>query len=130
MKVSHGDGKRNMTQAEYKNISEQQKRAQVGAIVNNINENNEKHNRLWRAEVTDLSLLRWEDKKKILGVDGECYPTGFEYYSSGIFEFGDAENSQSMMRNSSPYVESFDWRNRHGTNWITPVKHQSTGNRC
>ncbi|MBR1428162.1 MAG: hypothetical protein IJ582_03915 [Prevotella sp.] len=35
-----------------------------------------------------------------------------------------------MMRNSSPYVESFDWRNRHGTNWITPVKHQSTGNSC
>ncbi len=130
IKVSHGDGKRNMTQAEYKNVSEGQKRAQVGAIVNNINENNEKHNRLWRAEVTDLSLLRWEDKKKILGVDGECHPTGFEYYSSGIFEFGDAEDSQSMMQNSSPYVESFDWRNRHGIDWITPVKHQSTGNSC
>ena len=130
LKTFHGDGKQHLTQAEYKNISEQQKRMQVEVIVNNINENNEKHNRLWRAEVTEQSLLRWEDKKRILGVDGECPPIGFEYYSSGIFEFGDAEDSQPTMRNSSTYVESFDWRNRHGINWMTPVKHQSTGGGC
>lgn len=105
------------------------KQAQV--IANNINENNIKHHRLWRAEVTDLSLLSWENRKNVLGIDGRCSPSGFEYYSSGIFELGESEKEQYVISSkSSPYVDSFDWRNRHGINWMTSVKHQQHGGGC
>lgn len=114
----------------YKELFEKDKMIQVEQIVRNINKNNQRHNRLWRAEVTDISLLTWEEKKKILSIDGRCYPTGFEYYSSGIFEFGEVDINQTISRSSSPYVDSFDWRNRHGINWMTSVKNQNTGNGC
>ena len=130
LKVSREDVKPQMGREDYREMSKQNKQEQVKLIVRNINENNKTHNRLWRAEVTDLSLLQWEDRKKILGIGGRCRPTGFEYYSSGIFELGEAEDDQTLLRSNSPYVESFDWRNRHGTNWMTPVKYQSTGNGC
>ena len=130
LKVNQEYGKLQMKREDYREISEQNKQMQIDYIVRAINENNEKHNRLWRAEVTDLSLLQWKDKKKILGIDGSCRPTGFEYYSSGIFELGENGDDQILLRSNSPYVESFDWRNRHGTNWMTSVKNQSSGNGC
>ena len=130
LKTFQEDRKQQIDFAEYKRMSDQNKQEQVELIVRNINVNNKQHNRLWRAEATDLSLLRWEDRKKILGIDGRYSPTGFEYYSSGIFELGDVEDNQTMLRSSSPYVESFDWRNRHGINWMTSVKNQSPGNGC
>lgn len=130
LKTFQKDGKQQIDFAEYKRISDRNKQEQVELIVRNINENNKLHNRLWRAEATDLSLLRWDDRKKILGIDGRYSPTGFEYYSSGIFELGEVEDNLAMLRSSSPYVESFDWRNRHGINWMTSVKNQSLGNGC
>jgi C1A family cysteine protease len=112
-----------------KELSMANKLKQAQLIVNNINESNKMHNRIWRAEVTDLSLLLWEDRKKILGIDGSCNPTGFEYYSSGIFEVGETR-AERTENPPSPYVESFDWRNRHGINWMTSVKSQGNGNGC
>ena len=105
------------------------RREQSQYIVNRINENNRIHKRLWRASNTELSIMPWAERKK-LGVDDKCPPTGFEYYASGIFEFGEAQNEQIPRDSSvSPYVDSFDWRNRHGINWMTPVKEQQ-GNTC
>ena len=114
----------------YKDFFNKDKREQAEFIVKRINESNKKYNRLWRAEVTDLSLMQWEDKKKVLGIDGRYCPTGFEFYSSGIFEFGEPESELTNSQNISQYVDSFDWRNRHGVNWMTPVKDQGTGNGC
>ena len=130
LKVGKEDGTPQIELGNYREMSKQNKKEQVELIVRNINENNIIHNRLWRAEAMDLSLLQWDDRKRILGIDGRCRPIGFEYYSSGIFELGEVEDNQTLLRSNSPYVESFDWRNRHGINWITPVKHQSTGNGC
>lgn len=130
LKVGRGHGMKQMELRDYREMSKQNKQEQVEFIVRNINENNKIHNRLWRAETTDLSLLQWKDRKKILGIDERCRPTGFEYYSSGIFELGEVGDDQTLLRSNSPYVESFDWRNRHGINWMTPVKDQSTGNGC
>lgn len=114
-----------------KDLSKENKLRQAQFIADNINENNKKHHRIWRADVTDISLLSWEEKKKILGIDGENQPTGFEYYSSGIFEIGEINNeSIASPRINSPYIETFDWRNRHGINWMTSVKNQSPGNGC
>jgi C1A family cysteine protease len=100
-------------------------------IVNNINAYNKKNLRLWRASVTDVSLMPWESRKRVLGIDESCMPNGFEYYSSGIFEIGEPTTGiRSLSSSTSPYVDSFDWRNRHGKNWMTPVKHQGKGYGC
>lgn len=114
----------------YKILFERYKKEQVEVLVNNINTNNSKHNRLWRAEVTDLALLPWEERKRILGIDGRYSPIGFEYYSTGIFELGEPKDGMAKWHSNSPYVDSFDWRNRHGINWMTSVKNQRTGNGC
>ena len=105
--------------------------SQSQIIVSRINENNKKNRRLWRASVTEVSLMPWESRKRVLGIDENCMPTGFEYYSSGIFELGEPTTGiRSQSSSISPYVESFDWRKRHGKNWMTKVKNQGHGNGC
>ena len=115
----------------YEKLSKENKYKQVAQVASVINESNKRHNRLWRAEATDIALLPWEQKKRVMSMDGSCWPMGFEYYSTGIFEVGEfvTQNAKSTIT-VSPYVETFDWRDRHGINWMTPVKHQSTGSGC
>lgn len=114
---------------ELKRLSKSIKSDQSKYIANIINQNNQKYNKLWRAEATELSLLPWEERKKVLGMNDDSFPYGFEYYTTGIFEFGDV-SQQINSRSQSLCVDTFDWRNRHGKNWITPVKNQGTGNGC
>ena len=114
-----------------KELSKTSRIEQSQQIVNNINAYNKKNLRLWRASVTDVSLMPWESRKRVLGMDETCMPTGFEYYSSGIFEIGEPSvGNRTPSLSVSPYVESFDWRNRHGKRWMTDVKNQGHGNGC
>lgn len=115
--------------AELKLEFEEYRRAQVRSIINNINEYNQVHNKLWRAGITESALMPWENKKRVLGIESSSYPYGIEYYATGIFEFGEATD-RNNDRTSSPYIDHFDWRNRHGKNWMTPIRYQSTGNGC
>ena len=109
------------------------RRQQVQRIADRINEYNEKNNRLWRAGVTELALKPYEVKKRILNLDDESISEGFEYYMGGILEMGARNNTQNTkLASSTPsqYIDHFDWRNRHGKNWMTPVKDQQTTNFC
>ena len=121
------------------------RKRQVESIVERINRYNVANRKLWRAAVTDVSLLDYGTKKRVVGIaDGAsgiadgASSLGIEYYGGGIFEMGshaDMARSKGAGRRlrdaaSSPYVDHFDWRDRHGKNWITSVKHQGNSGYC
>ncbi|MBR3859350.1 MAG: hypothetical protein IKJ18_04990 [Bacteroidaceae bacterium] len=118
--------------------------SQTKAIVEQMNENLRNQNKMWRAGVTDIALMSYEEKKTLWGND---IPNlhGLEYYRGGIFNLSDIITGGSLPNedtiqnytsslldvktvtsrtSNSPYVHEFDWRNRHGKNWITPAKQQ------
>lgn len=103
--------------------------SQIHTKVNEINAYNETHNKLWYAALTPLALMTYDERMKILGISDECETGGIEYYAGGIFEYEDflfAPQSKS----SDGYIEEFDWRERHGQNWMTSVKNQHTAPYC
>jgi len=56
---------------------------------------------------------------------------GFEYYKGGIFEIEPPKpKTQTLSQTTSNFPPSFDWRNRHGKNWMTEVKDQNFPNPC
>ncbi len=78
----------------------------------------------WKAERTPVSSLPYSEKKKLFG---GYVPDlkGFDYYVSGVFEFYSEEDSSSpnteqVSVGASDFPESWDWRDRHGENWVTP----------
>ena len=117
------------------------RKQQVQTKIERINAYNEAHHKLWRAGETSLSLMDYETKKVVMGMHDESNLHGLEYYKGGIFEFGDApeagiqgnaKNSiaKAPTRNYNVPVTDFDWRNRHGRNWMTSVKDQGETPYC
>ncbi len=112
------------------------KKWQTIKIVDEINKYNQENNKLWVAGVTNVSLMDYDAKKRVLGIsDDVCDTKGLEYYVDGIFEIGETDSidystNDTIESANSPYVESFDWRNRHGKNWMTPCKDQGGSGYC
>jgi C1A family cysteine protease len=119
--------------------------SKVAMMNNQIKKNGLK----WVAGETSVSKLSYQNKKKILGAktndsNNSLIPNlqGFEYYKSGVFEIkGTSANNttQAIPTNtprpvvtSVPYtiIKQWDWRNRHGKNWVSPVKNQLTCGSC
>ena len=104
-------------------------------IIDRWNRLNALTGQFWVAGKTSISGLPYSDKKVILGTTSDHFLSdGFEYYVGGYFmvkshNLDSAYASQSYLYETrdanSTYVESFDWRNRHGKNWMTSVKHQA-----
>lgn len=110
-------------------IDPNDKTAQALATAAKINQYNESHNLLWRADTTALALMNYTNRKRVLGLDSDsanCF--GFEYYKSGIFEMG--RIASSNPESPSQYIDRFDWRNIHGKNWITSIKNQGNSGMC
>ena len=102
-------------------------------IVDRLNENLAKHNKLWRAGMTSVAEKNFEEKKAMFGGElPQLY--GFEYYAGGIFEMSgaleSAERSNTRSVTSSPYVSEWDWRDRHGKWWMTFIKDQDACSSC
>ena len=108
--------------------------SQSAYIIDKLNENLEKREMLWRAGETSISQMTYEEKKAMFG--GEVPNLGgFEYYKGGIFVMPGYEGNNNRMATASttdddPYVKEWDWRNRHGKNWMTPVKDQGLCGSC
>ncbi len=86
----------------------------------------------WTAGETSVSQLTYSEKKKLFGSgtgDKTINLKGFEYYKGGVFELL-SEQSSSTGDESSSFIDSFDWRNRHGSDWLTDVKDQKSCGSC
>lgn len=100
---------------------------QIASIVEKLNRNLEKKDMLWKAGETSFALKSYAEKKIIFG--GEVPNLyGFEYYKDGIFST--PEYTSLKSDSISPYISYFDWRNRHGKNWMTSVKNQDLCGAC
>ena len=101
-------------------------------MIERWNEYNRRTGTPWVAAMTPLSKMRYAERTSAMGITSdEYFPDGFEYYAGGIFVFRDYDSELPFTRrvpervsSSSPFVEEFDWRNRHGKNWMTSVKNQ------
>ena len=110
-------------------------KAQTQYIADKLNENLTKCNMLWRAGVTSLSEKSYEEKKMFFGGKVPLLH-GYDYYKGGIFSIPEETdvkksfNTSNRTADTDQYVLEWDWRDRHGKNWMTPAKDQFTCNSC
>ena len=109
----------------------QLKSTQDSMILSALNQRIKEKNYLWVAGSTSVSELYYDQRKDMLPKNTENeIPNlqGLEYYKGGVFEVL-SDSVQNRATYTSNYVDEFDWRKRHGENWLTPSKTQSC-NHC
>lgn len=106
------------------------KLTQVQAIVDRINDYNQRHGKIWVAGITNYATTFYdsrdnasEKKSERIMYENDPYIANLIYYVGGIYEMGERQE-RALNRDSSSYVPSFSWTNRHGRNWMTPPKDQ------
>ena len=108
------------------------RKEQCSQVAKKLNENLVRLKIPWRAASNRITEYSFEEKKSMFG--GEVpFLYGFDYYAYGIFIMPGMHEQlrQSVLRNdSSQYVREWDWRNRHGKNWLTSIKDQNTCASC
>lgn len=100
---------------------------QTQALANKLNAHLRENRMPWFAGCTPIALKSFEEKKQMFGPKVPCLH-GFDYYMGGLYVISPNQirtlNQEQYSMRSNSYVNDFDWRNRHGKNWITSVKQQ------
>jgi len=114
------------------NRGNQIKEEQLNSKLQHINTVLAQKEITWGAGKTSLSEMSYMEKKRFFG--GELPNLGgFEYYVGGIFVMPGYNPNENVLQENgtrSQCVPAFDWRNRHGRNWLTSAKHQSLPQSC
>ncbi len=105
--------------------------------IDRINQNIQNTGQLWVAGETSISKLSYQEKKRFFGGNVPNFQ-GFEYYAGGVFVLPGAKDdldskdsqSENLSLQESQYASEFSWKNRHGEDWVTPVKNQGGCNGC
>jgi len=105
-------------------VTKEKKQAQNIKKIIEINKNLKAKGLSWVAGPTTVSEMTYAERKKLYGQS--TFPLGFEYYFGGVIKTG----ASSSTRETSLMVDSWDWRERHGQNWVTPVTDQSSCGSC
>ena len=105
-------------------VKREKKQAQNKEKINEINKNLKAKGLNWVAGPTSVSEMTYAERKKLYGQS--TFPLGFEYYVGGVIK----TDIISSSRETSLMVDNWDWRDRHGQNWITPVTDQGNCNSC
>lgn len=105
------------------------RKKQIVSKIERINEYNKRNGRPWIAGYRDSLLQPYELYWKGFGFPEDMSSGGFEYYVGGFFVIGhDIPSKRSLEED--PFVDSFDWRNRHGRNWVSGVRNQGNTSYC
>lgn len=113
--------------SDLKRKQKEKKQAQNRYKVEQLNKHLRTMGQGWIAGGTSISELSYADRKKLYG--NGTFPSGFEFYAGGVISSGNSSSLKSAS-SSSLFVPEWDWRNRHGRNWITPVKNQELCGAC
>lgn len=109
----------------------QLKRVQDSVFLSSLNQRIKEEDFLWIAGPTSISELFYDQRKDMLPKNtANEIPNlqGLEYYKGGVFEVL-TDSVQNRTTYTSNYIDDFDWRNRHGQNWLTTAKTQQC-NHC
>lgn len=112
-------------------LAMRQAQAKCAAISESIS----RQGKLWFAGVTSLSAMPFEERMRMVGFSETGLTNGIEFYSGGIFDIVSARKQEKAGRMAAQSTDTlcvpeFDWRNRHGKDWLTPVKDQGQSGYC
>ena len=119
------------------NTIKAKKDMQLKERIRKLNERIKRNGEGWVAGDTPVARMTYEEKKALFFNNEVPNLYGFDTYVGGIFKLPDEVVGASSIGDGtdgySPGLSlpaSFDWRKRHGENWLTPVRNQASCGSC
>jgi len=118
--------------SDYNKQKKEKRSAQNKDKIEKLNKNLKARGQHWVAGETGVSQMSYGERKKLFGQS--TFPAGFEFYVGGVFSASSSQDDGSTILKSatstSPYIDNWDWRDRHGKNWISPITNQEFCGSC